>query len=111
MSVLFDVTDANFDALIDRAQGPVLLEVGAPRCGPCRELVRVLEALADEVQPQVRLATTNADTEVDLAARLKIRSLPTLLVFRDGVEVERRCGYAGSRSVQALVRELVASAG
>ncbi|MBL4685010.1 MAG: thioredoxin family protein [Nannocystaceae bacterium] len=111
MSVLFDVTEDNFDALIEHAQGPVLLEVGAPRCGPCRELVRVLETLVDEVQPHLRIATTNADTEVGLAARLRIRSLPTLLVFRDGVEVERRCGYAGSRSVQALVRGLVASAG
>ena len=104
MSRLIEVTERNFEAVLAERSGVVLLEVGAPRCGPCRELLRVLEALADGLGPEVRIASTNADVEVELAVRLRIRSLPTLIVFRDGVEVERSSGYAGSRAVQALVR-------
>jgi len=104
MSRLIEITERNFDdTVMGSGSGVVLLEVGAPRCGPCRELLRVLEAVADGLGPGIRIATTNADVEVELAVRLRIRSLPTLVVFRDGVEVERTSGYAGSRAVQAMV--------
>lgn len=100
------ITSATFDALIVNNPGAAVLEVGAPRCGPCRALVAVLDALVADVGDTVRIASTDADSEPDLAARLGVRSLPTLIVFRDGVEVERRVGYGRARPVQELVRAL-----
>ncbi|MEM6994629.1 MAG: thioredoxin domain-containing protein [Myxococcota bacterium] len=105
-----EITAASFETLVARNPGATVLEVGAPRCGPCRALLAVLDALVVEVGDAVRITSTNADAEPDLAARLGVRSLPTLIVFRDGVEVERRVGFGGARPVRDLVTTLARDA-
>ena len=107
MSTLIEITATTFETLVLASPHPVVLEVGAERCAPCRALERVMRELATEHGGAVRMASVDADAEPQLAARLGVRGLPTLIVFRDGEEVTRRVGFGGSgHALRALVRDL-----
>ena len=100
------VTAATFDTQIGRSGVPVIVDFWAPWCGPCRAMAPAFERAAAELEPMVRLAKVDTEAETALAARFGIRSIPTLVAFRDGKEVARQSGamdFAGlvswSRSV------------
>jgi thioredoxin-like negative regulator of GroEL len=79
------------DALA-RTPGVTLLDFGTERCMPCRALVPVLAALAEEYRGRVRIAAVDCDRDPVLAERFLVRSMPTLVVVRDGREVGRVVG-------------------
>ena len=91
MDELTTIDQAGFDALA-RAPGVTLLDFGAERCMPCRALVPVLAALAEEYRGRVRIAAVDCDRDPELAERFLVRSMPTLVVVRDGREVGRVVG-------------------
>jgi thioredoxin 1 len=74
------------------APGVTLLDFGAERCPPCHALTPILAALADEYRGRVRIAAVDCDREPALAERFLVRSMPTLVVWRDGREVGRVVG-------------------
>jgi thioredoxin len=82
---------AGADALA-RTPGVTLLDFGAERCMPCRAMVPVLAALAAEYRGRVRIAAVDCDRDPALAERYQVRSMPTLVVVRDGREVGRVVG-------------------
>jgi thioredoxin 1 len=82
---------------------PVLVEVGAEWCPPCRAMQPVLTALSQEYRDRLRVFTVDADVELAIVARFDVVGLPTLLVFRDGQLVKR---LVGARSKHRLVEDL-----
>jgi len=82
---------AGADALA-RASGITLLDFGAERCPPCRAMLPMLAALADEYRGRVRIAAVDCDRDPAIAERFLVRSMPTLVVVRDGREVGRVVG-------------------
>jgi thioredoxin 2 len=86
------VTDATFAADVERSPVPVLLDMWAPWCGPCRTIAPIIEQLAREMAGRVRVAKLNVDENPDTASRFRVMSIPTLLVLRGGQEVERIVG-------------------
>ncbi len=91
MDALPTIDLAGFDALA-RAPGVTLLDFGAERCPPCRALAPVLAALAGEYRGRARIAAVDCDRDPALAERFLVRSMPTLVVLRDGREVGRVVG-------------------
>jgi putative thioredoxin len=102
-----DVTQANFeqDVLVASTQVPVLIDFWAPWCAPCRQLTPVLEKIVDEAGGALILAKINTDTEMQIAQLFGIRSLPTVMLMRDGRPVD---GFMGALP-ESGVREFLAT--
>ncbi|MDR0906462.1 MAG: thioredoxin [Oscillospiraceae bacterium] len=95
------LTDADFAAGI--AQGTTLVDFWAEWCGPCKMLAPVLEELAEETKSGVKFAKLDTDANEDTAIEYGITGIPTVIIFRDGVETERFLGVKPkSVYVQAL---------
>ena len=99
------VTDATFAAQVERSPVPVLLDLWAPWCGPCRMVAPLVAELAKEMAGRVRVAKLNVDENPMTAARFHVQSIPTLLVLKAGKEMERLVGVQPkSEIVQRLER-------
>jgi thioredoxin 2 len=97
------VTDANFMTEVEQSALPVLLDLWAPWCGPCRMLAPTVEALAKEMAGRIRVGKLNVDENPMTAGRFNVQSIPTLLVFKEGREVER---LIGAQAKNEIVRRL-----
>ena len=86
------VTDATFAAEVESSPVPVVLDLWAPWCGPCRMLEPVIEELATEMAGRLRFAKLNVDENPATASRFRVQSIPTLLVLRGGQEIDRMVG-------------------
>lgn len=87
------VTDSSFAAEVLSAPEPVLVDFWAEWCGPCRMLAPVIEELAESYAGQVKVCKLNVDENQNTAARYGIMSIPTLVLFKGGQEVDRIIGF------------------
>lgn len=91
MAEITEVTPSTFDALLSNDL-PVLVDFWAPWCGPCRSLSPIVDELADELADRITVAKCNVDDNQDLAMKYGVMSIPTLILFKNGVESWRSVG-------------------
>lgn len=97
------LSEANFEEETRKGEGPLLVDFWAAWCAPCRLIAPHLEALAQEYKGRARIAKVNVDENGALAGRFQIRSIPTLLVFKNGQVVDQLIGAAPKDSIQQLL--------
>jgi thioredoxin 1 len=102
MSVL-QISNANFETEVLRADRPVLVDFWASWCGPCRMVAPVVEEIAAE-HPEVKVCKINVDEQPQLAAQCGIMSIPTLLVFKDGKVANEMVGARPKADIVAMLK-------
>ena len=99
------VTDENFDDQVIQSEIPVLVDFWAEWCGPCKVIGPTLEALAADYNEKVKIAKLNIDDSPDTAGRFGVRSIPTLIVFKDGEAQEAAIGVRPKGQLAELIEK------
>lgn len=97
------VSGENWDQEVVRSSEPVLVDFWAPWCAPCRMIAPALDELAGQYAGKVKVAKLNVDQDAEIAGRFGVRSIPTLILFRDGRPVDQ---YVGARPKADIARLL-----
>lgn len=102
MSRVIYVTDENFEDFIAKSIKPVVVDFWAPWCAPCKMIAPVLDQLSDENE-EIIIAKVDVDACPKTAAALRIRSIPTLAIFKDGKLVATKAGAANKTQISAFI--------
>ncbi|OGI28018.1 MAG: thioredoxin [Candidatus Moranbacteria bacterium RIFOXYB1_FULL_43_19] len=98
-----EFTDQNFEAEVLKSDKPVLVDFWAAWCGPCQMMGPIIEELAEEVKDKFKVGKVNVDENRETAAKYGIMSIPTLIIFKGGKEMQQ---LVGAQSKEGLKEEL-----
>ena len=99
------LSDATFDEHVKGSDVPVLVDFWAEWCGPCKMIAPILEEIADEQAGKIQIAKLNVDDSSEVASRFEVRSIPTLILFKDG---EPQVRLIGAKPKGQLLEEISA---
>ncbi len=102
---LIEITDDNFEAEILNSDTPALVDFWAVWCGPCRQIAPTVEALAAEYKGKLKVGKMNVDDHQQIPQKYGIRSIPTLLVFKDGQVVDQIIGAVPRNKLEDAVKK------
>jgi thioredoxin 2 len=108
---IVDAGDADFAEVVEQAPLPVLLDLWAPWCGPCRMVSPALEDLARSFAGRIKLVKVNIDTAPQTAQRFTVQAVPTLMVLDHGQVVERQAGAAPAPALRSWLDNALSAAG
>jgi thioredoxin 1 len=101
------VSDDSFEQDVLASGVPVLVDFWAPWCGPCRMIAPIVEELAEKYEGRATMAKINTDENVRVAGQMGIMGIPTLILFKDGQEVDRIVGFAPQSSLEQKLQAVL----
>lgn len=107
MSEAFVLTSANYEEEVVNSDLPVIVDLWAPWCGPCRAISPILDQLAIEYAGKVKVAKVNIDEEKELAEAFSVKSIPMVVALRGREFVDVSVGFGGEKPLRALFDKLV----
>ena len=102
-----DITDQNFEEEVIKSNQPVLVDLWAPWCGPCRMVGPVVESLAKKYEGKFKFCRLNIDDNPKIATKYGVMSIPTLMFFKDGKVIDTVVGAAKESALQPKIDNLI----
>ena len=105
--MITELTNETFNDFIDTADKPVLVDLWASWCGPCKMLSPLVDQLAEKLAGKLTVAKVNVDEASDVAMQFRVSSIPTLLLFKDGELKDTSIGYVPMQQLEAFVSQVL----
>lgn len=109
MSQPIAVTESNFESTVLQSAKPVVVDLWAPWCGPCRMIGPIIDEIAEQLGDRYHVTKLNVDEETELASRFRVRGIPTLLFFKDGELQDQIVGLAPKKAILSKLEALEAA--
>ena len=104
---VFEFTDQNFDSDAEKSDVPVLIDFWATWCGPCKAIAPVIEEIAHEYNGKVKVGKIDVDQNQNTAMKYGVRSIPTLLIMKDGKVVNQIVGAVPKGNISDILDEII----
>lgn len=105
--LLIHVNDENFEEEIIKSDKPALVDLWAPWCGPCNAIAPIVEELAEEYKDKIKVAKLNVDDSPGTATNYGVRSIPTLLLFKNGSVQDTLIGLVGKERLEDFIKKVL----
>ena len=104
---ILNISQENFDQEVLGQPGPVLVDFWADWCGPCRMLAPTIDSVAEELEEKIKVCKVNVDDAQDLSRRYAVMTIPTVVLFKSGEEVERSVGLVNKTTILKLIEKYI----
>lgn len=100
-------TDTDFEEKVIKSKLPVLVDFYADWCGPCRMAAPIIDELSETYKDKVLIGKVDVDKSTATAAKYGVQSIPTVIMFKDGKEVERKVGFGGRGGYEEMIKKVI----
>ncbi len=104
---IIEINDSSFDAEVLKSDMPIVVDFWAPWCGPCRAIAPLLEELAGSYQNKIKIVKCNVDDNPITPGKFEIRSIPTLIFFKDGKVFEQIVGMVAKAKLEETIKKML----
>lgn len=104
---LVHLDDKNFEEQVIKSKLPVLVDFFAQWCGPCKMAAPILEELAKDYDGRIVIRELDVDGAIKIAAKYGVQSIPTVIMFNNGKEIERKVGFGGRSPYEEMIKKVL----